>query len=314
MQPGLVSVVVPTYNRADIIAQTVDSILAQTYAPLEVIVVDDGSSDATERALLPCLARDQRVRYLAKPNGGVASARNLGIGQARGEFIAFCDSDDLWLPEKLNRQIPLFADPKVTLVYSGVSLLKADGSTSQPQGREFCQGDCFADLLRRNPVPTSTAVVRASALAQSGLFNERRDLQGVEDKHLWARLARIGSLAVVRQPLILYRLSLASVSSDQERMLKAELICLDDLSEIFAPLSASDHELFRQAYRETYRAYGHNLFNQKLYRAARKAFARARRLGPFHWRTQLYYWASFLPPALIERFRRLRAALVRTRS
>lgn len=307
MQAGLVSVVVPTYNRADTLGATVDSILAQSYAPLELIVVDDGSQDQTDRIMQAYLDKDPRVSYLTKPNGGVASARNVGVRRAQGEFIAFCDSDDIWKPDKLARQIPLFKDPEVTLVYAGVLLLHADGRTSLNLRGGYCEGQCFDTLLTHNRVACSTAVVRTASLDMDDLFDERRDLQGVEDKHLWIRLARKGPIAAVREPLVLYRISPASVSSNEERMLKAELLCLDDLKARFLPLPGQEEALFKRAYARVNRVYGRNLFTAASYKAARTALARARRLEEFRWDTELYYWLSFLPPALIQGARRLKS-------
>ncbi|MFH2125245.1 MAG: glycosyltransferase family 2 protein [Pseudomonadota bacterium] len=307
MQTGLVSVVVPTYNRAHTLGSTVDSILAQTYEPFELIVVDDGSQDHTAQVMDAYLKKDSRVTYLVKPNGGVASARNLGVRSAKGEFIGFCDSDDIWMPEKLTRQVPLFQDPAVTLVYAGVLLLHADGHTSPNIRGGYCEGHCFETLLTHNRVACSTALVRTAALNRDDLFNERHELQGVEDKHLWIRLARKGTLAAVREPLVLYRLSQASVSSDEERMLNAELLCLDDLKARCAPLSTGDEALFQTAYARVYRVYGRNLFSKASYLAARRALSRAKSLEGFRLRTELYYWFSYLPPALIQGVRRLRS-------
>ncbi len=307
MQPGLVSVVVPTYNRAHTVGETVESILAQTYQHLELIVVDDGSQDHTAQVMQTYQDQDPRVRYLVKPNGGVASARNLGIRHARGEFIAFCDSDDLWLPPKLARQVPLFQDPAVVLAYTAVLLLHPDGRTTPNPREGFCQGECFGALLSHNRVACSTALVRASALEEDDLFDERRQLQGVEDKHLWLRLARKGHLAALREPLVLYRLTPASVSSDQERMLRAELLCLDDIRSRLAPLSPQEEDLFRRAYGRVYRVYGHNLFHQGAHAAARRAFRRAKEYEGFRWRTAVYHWLSFLPPALVRGARRFKA-------
>lgn len=306
MHSGLVSVVVPTFNRANTLAETVESILAQSYRPLELIVVDDGSHDNTAQAIQPYLDKDPRVSYLAKPNGGVASARNMGVRHAQGEFIAFCDSDDIWKPDKLARQVPLFQDPVVSLVYTGVMLLHVNGDISPNLSGGYCEGHCFETLLTHNRVACSAAVVRTASLDMDDLFDERRDLQGVEDKHLWARLARKGTLAAVRDPLVLYRLSPGSVSSNEDRMLKAELLCLDDLRARFPPSSHHEKNLFQYAYAWVYRVYGRYLFTGCSYKAARHALARARSLDGFRWDTELYYWLSFLPPALIQAARQLK--------
>jgi glycosyltransferase involved in cell wall biosynthesis len=128
---GLVSVIVPTYNREKIVGATIEGILEQTYGDIEVLVVDDGSQDDTESVVASYLRKDPRVSYHKKENGGVGSARNLGIERARGEFIAFCDSDDIWLPDKLESQLPLFGDPKVVLVHGRAVNMDQDGNLSR---------------------------------------------------------------------------------------------------------------------------------------------------------------------------------------
>jgi glycosyltransferase involved in cell wall biosynthesis len=104
-EPGLVSVVIPTYNRAALVLGAIHSVLSQTYKNIEVIVVDDGSNDDTEARIQSEFGGDARVRYFKKENGGVSSARNFGIRESRGEYIALLDSDDVWLPGKLELQV-----------------------------------------------------------------------------------------------------------------------------------------------------------------------------------------------------------------
>jgi glycosyltransferase involved in cell wall biosynthesis len=124
----LVSVVIAAYNGAQYLPEAIDSALAQTYPKVEVIVVDDGSTDSTAEVVG---AYGARVRYLYQQNAGTAAARNTGIQSAQGELIALLDQDDRWLPEKLARQVPLFFDePRVGLVHSG-GIRRADGSNNQ---------------------------------------------------------------------------------------------------------------------------------------------------------------------------------------
>src|SRR5512132_3570680 len=105
MDSPLVSVVVPTYNRAHLIGRTIESVLRQSYVALELVIVDDGSTDDTRERITEKYRRDPRVRYCHKPNGGPASARNVGFREARGEYVALLDSDDTWHPWKLSLQI-----------------------------------------------------------------------------------------------------------------------------------------------------------------------------------------------------------------
>jgi len=122
-----VSVIIPAYNRANIVRETVDSVLRQTYAQFEVIVVDDGSTDNTREVL--ATYRDPRVRYFYKTNGGLSSARNFGLSAATGEYIAFLDSDDVWRPWKLSAQVEIFRrHSDVGMSWSDMSSFTDDGT------------------------------------------------------------------------------------------------------------------------------------------------------------------------------------------
>lgn len=124
-EPGMVSVIIPTYNRGYFISKTIDSVLAQTYRPVEIIVVDDGSSDDTSVVVDKY---GSQLRYIYQENAGLASARNTGLAAARGEYIAFQDSDDIWLPWKLQAQVALMRNvPDLALVWTDMTAVDPDG-------------------------------------------------------------------------------------------------------------------------------------------------------------------------------------------
>ena len=146
----MVSVVIPTHNRVEFIGETVDSVLAQTYTDLEVIIVDDGSSDGTGDYIRSRYADDSRVRYIWQENAERSAARNRGIDEARGEFVAFLDSDDLWLPKKLELQMQIMeARPEVVMVLGWTSRfgLQEDRSefTTLPEEK-----DCAAEGFHKD--------------------------------------------------------------------------------------------------------------------------------------------------------------------
>jgi len=143
-----ISVVIPSYNYARFVREAIDSALAQTYPPLEVIVVDDGSTDATPEVLA---SYGDRIRVIRQRNEGVARARNAGIATARGDYVAFLDADDVWHPRKLELQIARFdGDPSLGLVHCGVEMFDGDGNTIDVF-RDGKEGDIAADLLRLEP-------------------------------------------------------------------------------------------------------------------------------------------------------------------
>ena len=123
----LVSVVIPTYNRSTWVIGAIESIRRQTFDNLEIIVVDDGATDDTAGRVTAQSAEDPRVSYLYQANRGVSAARNAGLARARGEFIAFLDSDDLWLPQKLARQLDLLEKPDVDVVYCDFAMIDENG-------------------------------------------------------------------------------------------------------------------------------------------------------------------------------------------
>lgn len=198
----LVSIVIPAYNRADTIARAIESVLAQDYPRLEVIVVDDGSTDATQ-GVVGGFA-DPRIRLARQANAGVSAARNRGIAEARGELVAFLDSDDEWLPGKVSAQVALFqrASPRLGLVYTGFSSVAADGSATMHQARH--RGWIYRDLLARNVVTGcgSTSMFRRAALELVGGFDP--SMPANEDYDLVLRAARFFEADCVAAPLARY--------------------------------------------------------------------------------------------------------------
>jgi glycosyltransferase involved in cell wall biosynthesis len=181
----LVSVVIASYNMAQFLGGAVESVLAQTWENLELIVVDDGSTDNTAEAMEPFKA-DARVRYLLTENQGQPRAKNIGLDEAKGDFIAFCDADDLWSPEKLTIQMPWFQDPRVGVVYSEVSYIDQSGSPLKkeiPYARY--SGQVTEHLVIKNFVPFGTAVIRHACVKKNGAFDI--DLPMGIDWDLWLR-------------------------------------------------------------------------------------------------------------------------------
>jgi glycosyltransferase involved in cell wall biosynthesis len=200
-----VSVVVPTYNRGGFIRETIESVLMQTYADFEVIVVDDGSTDGTAEIISTIV--DDRIHYHWQENSGLpARARNVALSAARGRYVAFLDSDDLWLPEKLESQIRCFAaHPDAGLVYCDAMYFGQTASHGRSLIRGMLEGNIFDGLLVRNRIPALTAVVRRECLDSVGQFSEEPALRSAEDYHLWLRIARRFPVYAVRAVLGRYR-------------------------------------------------------------------------------------------------------------
>lgn len=180
---SLISVIIPTYNRAKFLKKSVDSVLSQKLPDgwkMELIVVDDGSTDETVKVIGKY---GNRVKFIAADHTGLSAAvRNLGIQAASGELIAFQDDDDAWLPDKLIKQIPLFEDPKVTMVHGQV----IEMGEEPPKGKfGKVTTTHFGDLLKSNVIATMTVIARAKVLKDLNGFSEDPALRGIEDYYLW---------------------------------------------------------------------------------------------------------------------------------
>jgi glycosyltransferase involved in cell wall biosynthesis len=206
-----VSVVIPTFNRRRFIGSAIDSALAQTYAPIEIVVVDDGSTDGTAELIRERYAGDRRVQYHWQINQGQAIARNAAIREARGEVVAFLDSDDLWNPDKLEKQMPLMIRaPAVQIVHGGCSLVDESGRWVKDHvpAREtgVNVGHILGALVYLNRISCLTAVVRKEAIERVGGFNPGARLAACAlDWDLWLRIACHGSVDYIPETLAKYR-------------------------------------------------------------------------------------------------------------
>jgi glycosyltransferase involved in cell wall biosynthesis len=223
----LVSVVVPAFNAAKTIRETVSSALNQTYRNLEVIIVDDGSADQTKAIATHLAQCDPRVRYVYKDNGGVASARNRGIAEAQGQFVATLDADDLWYPTKLEQQIERFKQggPEIALVYTWCCWIDDHGNVTGSAPPTLLEGNIFAQMCLGNVVISgSNALIRREALIAAGGFDElllSRGGQGCEDWKLYLQIAERYAIAVVPEYLVGYRISPGSMSDDFKQMMRS---------------------------------------------------------------------------------------------
>ena len=234
MEPGLVSVVVPTYNRAYCICRAIDSVRAQTYSNWEIVIVDDGSKDDTAAVISSKYGDDSRVRYIYQENTGVTGARNKGIRETRGDYVAFLDSDDFWKPWKLETQVACFKRfPEVGMVFTEFEAVDADGKvvierglkliyeaynyfqpseslwrTSfalsdivnlgdqvEPGARVFV-GNIYVPMLRGNLVHTSTSMSSRARIEKVGGFDEGLAVSG-EDYDFHFRTCKYGDVCFI---------------------------------------------------------------------------------------------------------------------
>lgn len=215
----LISVIIPCYNSAKFVVHTVKSVLSQTFADFELLIIDDGSTDETGQVISTFLS-DARVRTIFhEKNKGLPAARNTGIRNAKGSLIAFLDSDDTWLPQKLETQVEAFDDPQVGVCCVEAYIEHRDSTIIFEQTAFPSEDDLYSALLFRNVIPgsASSVVVRKQCFEEVGVFDE--SLIASEDRDMWIRLSARYKFAFIDSPLVTINRSQEHHMSDNfERM------------------------------------------------------------------------------------------------
>lgn len=228
-----VSVIIPTYNRSQLIARSIKSVLNQTYQNFELIVVDDGSTDSTGDIVTGF--KDERIRYVRREkNGGEAAARNTGIKTARYEYIAYQDSDDEWLPEKLTRQVEVLenAPPQVGVVYTGFWKMESRRKTYIPFAWvNQKNGDIHKELLKGNFIGSPVVLIKKECFDKVGLFDER--LRNLVDWEMWLRISKCYHFRCVDEPMVIAHYDSDNVSDNPDSLAEALKLVLEKNSEEF---------------------------------------------------------------------------------
>jgi glycosyltransferase involved in cell wall biosynthesis len=221
-----VSIVIPAYNSLQFLPETIASVFQQTFKDFEVIVVNDGSSDATKDWVSQIT--DPRVKLINQENQGLSGARNTGIAHASGDYIAFLDADDLWEPTKLEKQvICLDENPEIGLVYTWVALIDEHGKSKGRVFKNYAENDVWHQLIEHNIVESgSVAMVRRQCFETCGVFD--RNLRSfVEDWDMWLRIASRYPFKVIAEPLVYYRQHSNSASKNWEAMAQSFRIVIE---------------------------------------------------------------------------------------
>ncbi|MDX1634508.1 MAG: glycosyltransferase [Marinobacter sp.] len=211
----MISVVTPTYNRADFLPEAVRSVLDQTFPDFELLIVDDGSTDNTREVLAPFL-EDPRVHYQYQANQGQSMARNHALSRARGRFICFLDSDNAWLPDKLEKQMAAFEQhPDVDVVYGDIITIDEGGRELSRENMRRYSGHIAAQMLRDNCVSMNTAMARRRCFDEMGGMSGTRRV--ADDYDLWLRFSARYRFLYLPEFFAKYRVMADQISSDKRR-------------------------------------------------------------------------------------------------
>lgn len=309
----LVSAVIPCFNAEKTLRETIESALCQTYQHLEVIVVDDGSIDASVD-----IARSfgERIRLIQKKNGGPASARNVGIRESQGEFVAFLDADDTWLPFKTERQVQAFLDhAPVGLVHSDYLRLEDDRivGTSKKINLAQCQPRrIFREIFRGDIlIGTVSVMARRTMIEEVGYFDERPEIQGAEDYDLWLRIADCADVFYIPEFLAQYRVSFSGHNRfNISRAYSSSRLVRSKHETLFRnKYSGTDKELLMLRANSAFRE-GLSYFHLHDHVHAQKKFWEAVMICPWNFKSLLYFFLSLAKPSIVNRARRNKILVV----
>lgn len=339
---SLVSVVLPTFNRAYCVARAIDSVLQQTYSNCEVVVIDDGSTDGTRTFVADRYGSNERVRYVVQANAGVAAARNTGIKAARGDFIALLDSDDVWKKWKIAAQLAcLQALPEVGMIwtdmeavdprgvrvaerylrtmYHAYTYFAADGIFSQRRALgelapdildvaadvEVAWGDVFSHMVMGNLVHTSTALLTRERLRRVGGFNEALRITG-EDYDFHLRTCREGPVAYLDVPSILYQVG----GADQLTHSSLTLHMAQNFLRTIEPVIEKDRariqlpdSMIRRVLAEAHGWIGREMLANDRNREARREISISLKHRPQQGMLWAFLTLACMPPALTKNIR-----------
>ncbi|QUY44736.1 glycosyltransferase [Acaryochloris marina] len=212
-----VSVIITTFNSMRFFPETLASVLRQTFSEIEVIVVDDGSSDGISDWITS--VEDSRIIFHSQSNQGVSSARNTGISLARGEYIAFLDGDDVWVPTKVERQVKVLdLHEEVGLVHTWLALMDEGSRLTGRVMKPHSEGEIWQEIVESNMIACSSVMVRRACLDIAGTFDST--LIVAEDWDLWIRVAASYRISVVRALLVQYRIHPSSKSKRYPEMVE----------------------------------------------------------------------------------------------
>lgn len=336
----IVSVILPTYNRANYIKDAIESVLNQTYKSIELLIIDDGSIDNTEEVISPFL-KDKRIRYVKQENSGAAAARNKGLELSKGKYVAFIDSDDIWEKDKLEIQLAVMNSiPDAAIVFSDFSAKRQDGLIEKSHirtyftvldtyklsyddvfshrntlknGEKVYWGNIYKTMIFGNIILTSTTLFRQEVFNTEGIFDT--NYTTLEDYDLFLRLTKRFTAAFIDKPLICYRYSEKQLSGD----LFFGKLCTNLIDIFNKNIAGIKDEKFLKKNRKKIRqrlgtfhamqAYYH--FSHDNMALSAKHYWQSIRNNPLAYKSYIYLLSSLLPISLTRFIRKLKSTGVK---
>lgn len=274
----MISVIIPTFNQEKYLSCAIDSVLAQSFIDYEIIIVDDGSTDRTRVIVERYIKRyvDKKILFFHQKNSGVSSARNNGISKARGEYIAFLDSDDFWEEDKLAMQILMMEECEADMVYTKYQCIDVDGK--KPEGDELCNDDMQKTWIRSveelfwcNDIATSSVLIKKKCLEVCGGFDEDRNVLRSEDYDLWLRLLPNIRVFGLSRRLVYYREHQGGISKDNEFVENVREVLIRNYNRLAAEFSTINGKL-KKRIAKLHFDQGHSFFYKNKLREARFLF------------------------------------------
>lgn len=299
-----VSVIIPAYNSEKFICESIESVLKQTFKHYEIIIIDDGSNDNTKNKIERF---KESINYLYQNNLGPSVARNSGLKVARGQYIAFLDADDIWLPNKLELQVEfLDRNPDIGLVSCDALAFNEQNVliASMSKERNLYSGWVFERLLRENFLNTDNVLIRKQVFKDVGMFNEV--LKFCEDYDLWLRIANKYRIGYIDKILTKYRIHTSNRSGQNKKD-----VIFTHLNLMLKYLKESKISLLHKIYIISFAYYkaGYNLMAIDSKREARNKFIVSIIMNPFLNKAYLYLIGSFLPNILLNKIKKIKRIL-----
>jgi len=294
-----VSILIPSYNSVNFLPISIGSALSQTYQDFEIIVIDDGSTDNTKEVVRSFIDRyPSKIHYFWQENKGLAVARNTGITHSQGEYLALLDSDDKWLPCRLEEEVRILdTDASVGLVHGRVTCIDSNGNEVRTGKRhpQFLSGYIFDNIfLRKEDIACPTVLFRRSCCEEVGMFDVKLSRLGCEDRDLWLRIAQKYKIIFVDKVLSYYRKSSQSMSSNQKKMIEARLYVVDK----YCPANdQSKRGLRNKALARIFRNIGDEFLLKKDFVNARQEYQKAIRNDPL----AFWPWINWIKAVLNAR-------------